>query len=90
MKKDFEKRFEQKIDALATATTKGFDSMAIMVQHGFEETVSKTELKTELGEVKIRLDRIENILLRDHNNRIERIEDKLMRVEVILGQRLKS
>ncbi len=87
--------FEEKIDRLAAATEKGFENMAIMVQRGFEETASKSdleavrlELKSGIGEVKIRLDRIENILLRDHNNRIERLEDKLMQVEVILGKKL--
>ncbi|OGZ12288.1 MAG: hypothetical protein A3D67_03145 [Candidatus Lloydbacteria bacterium RIFCSPHIGHO2_02_FULL_51_22] len=69
-----------------------FDDLAAMIQRGFEETASKTELgevKSELGEVKVRLDRVENILLRDRTNRIERIEDKLLQVEVLLGQRFK-
>ena len=130
MQSDF-KKIEEKIDKLASATTRGFekvdkkfgsidkrfagidkrfdgidkkfdgmdkkfegkfDDLAAMIQRGFEETASKIELgevKSELGEVKIRLDRIENILLRDNTNRIERIEDKLLQVEVLLGQRFK-
>ena len=103
MPKDFEKRIEEKINKLAETTAAGFkavdkkiDGLAAMVNRGFEETATKAELedvrvelKGEMSEVKMRLDRIENILLRDHNNRIERLEDKLLQVEVILGRRLK-
>ena len=106
MGKDFGK-IEEKIDKLASATTRGFekvdkkfekvdkkfeekiDTLAIMVQRGFEETATKVELNAVETRLGMRLDRIENILLRDHNNRIERIEDKLMQVEVLLGQRFK-
>jgi len=61
------------------------DDLVAATASGFQETATKTEL----GEVNTRLDRIEHVLLRDHNNRIERIEDKLMQTEVILGQRFK-
>ena len=50
------------------------------------------EFKIETGEsfdkVDERLEHIENIMIRDDRKRIERIEDKLLKVEVILGKRL--
>jgi|SRR3989339_437034 len=42
-----------------------------------------------LDKIEGRLDGIENILLRNHNNRIERLEDKILQVQVILGKTLK-
>src|SRR3989338_6863257 len=90
------KAVDEKIDGLAASVDEKIDGLAAMVSRGFEETATKAELedvrvelKGEMSEVKMRLDRIENILLRDHNNRIERLEDKLLQVEVILGRRLK-
>ena len=78
-----DKRFDD-VDARFDDVDAKFDDLAAMTARGFEETATKSEL----GEVRTRLDRIENILLRDHNNRIERLEDKLLQVEVILGKKL--
>ncbi|MBI3075207.1 MAG: hypothetical protein HYY92_03295 [Parcubacteria group bacterium] len=87
-------RFDS-VDAKFDAVDARFDELAAMTARGFEETATKSELeevrlelKGEIGEVKMRLDRMENILLRDHDNRIERLEDKLLQVEVILGKKL--
>ncbi len=83
------KAVDKKINDLAASVDERFDDLAAMTARGFEETATKTELHAVEARLDIRLDRIENILLRDHNNRIERLEDKLLQVEVILGQRLK-
>ena len=72
------------------------DTLAVMVQKGFEETATdirgvKEEVKDLRGEmnerfnkVDERLDRIENILIRAHENRIGRLEDGLRVVKTRL------
>lgn len=54
-----------------------------------EETSSlksdMSSLRTEMNE---RFDRIENILYRGHENRIEKLEDKIAQIQVILGKKL--
>ncbi len=78
------------INTLAKATTQGFEGMAIMVQRGFEETATKTELNAVESRLSMRLDRIENILLRDHNNRIERIDPVRSRGRTRIYRKKKS
>lgn len=46
-----------------------------MVGRGFEEVSKNFE------DVTHRLDRIENIILTDHRNRLERVEDKIRLLE---------
>ncbi len=63
------------------------DDLARMVQKGFENTATKSdvsELRSDMPEVNLRLDRIENPLLRAHENRIERLEDKMRIVETAM------
>ncbi|MBI3020322.1 MAG: hypothetical protein HYY60_03300 [Parcubacteria group bacterium] len=57
------------VDAKFDAVDARFDELAAMTARGFEETATKSELeevrlelKGEIGEVKMRLDRMENIL----------------------------
>ena len=58
------------------------DDLAVMVQKGFLETGKKIDmlrsdiggLKSDMTDVKSRLDRIEKIFLVDHKHRIERLE----------------
>jgi hypothetical protein len=73
------------------------DELAIMMNTSFvnlkkdlEEKIDdfKAETKSEFKEVHERLDRIENVLIRDDRKRIDRLEDKLLQVEVILGKKL--
>lgn len=75
-------------------TKKGItiDGLARMVQKGFEETAKHIDVRFEhvekrLNEIEIRLDRIENILIAAHENRIERLEDKMRQLETLLGRK---
>ena len=52
------------------------DDLAVMVQNGFNETNEKME--KGFNEVNIRLDRIENTLLKNHEERIKRLESALV------------
>lgn len=72
------------------------DELAIMVQRGFEDTASKTDtaskadiarIDSRLSGIDVRLDRIENLLLRGHDNRIELLEDKMRMVQTALACR---
>jgi len=69
------------------------DDLAHMIQeHVVTKMATKEELHTgfqtvnsRLDKVDIRLDRIENLLLRDHLNRIERLEDSIRVVKTKVG-----
>jgi len=63
------------------------DSLAIMTQNGFVEIDKKFEEQREYMDdrfdgVELRLDRIENLILTDHTQRLERLEDRMRRFEV--------
>lgn len=62
------------IEDLARITTKGFD--------GVEKRIGGVE-----SEMRKRFDRTENLLSRDHLNRIERLEDTVLRLKVKAGIR---
>jgi hypothetical protein len=80
------------------------DELAIMMNASFEDlrhNLGKKidDVKDELDDFKKEttnrfdtieesLERIENVLIRDDRKRIERLEDKLLQVEVILGKKL--
>lgn len=68
---------------------KKIDGLASMVARGFEHTATKkdiSEVRTRLDGIDDRLDRIENLLIRAHENRIERLEDKVRVLETALGR----
>jgi len=48
------------------------DELATMVQHGFEHIEEKFDKRFDA--VEVRLDRIENITLQGHKNRLARVE----------------
>ncbi|MFA5878279.1 MAG: hypothetical protein WC845_02855 [Candidatus Staskawiczbacteria bacterium] len=52
-----------------------------MVQKGFNEVAKKTETSSEFKEIKTRLARIENILLKQHSQQIESLEKRINRLE---------
>ncbi len=60
------------------------DDLAIMVQKGFEETAKKADIDKRFDEVDKRFDRIENILLKQHSDRIEKLELEMMRLKEAL------
>ncbi len=64
------------------------EDLALMVARGFDEVNSKiAELATKVELQKVeerltkRIDHIENLLLTDHRNRIERLEDRIRVLE---------
>ena len=75
------------------------NELAVMIADSFKwvgENISdlREETKKSFSEINIRLDsmdtwldRIENLLLRDHLNRIERLEDSMLAVKKKVGVR---
>ncbi len=62
------------------------EDLAVITQQGFvglEDRVNK-----RFDNVEGRLDRIENTLYLRHDNRLDKIEDKLLQIQVILGKKL--
>jgi phage gp16-like protein len=72
------------------------DDLAVMTQRGFD--VNHTEFKHirgnlgdmsgELGKMNTRLDRIENLLIRAHDQRLDRLEDQMRRTITLFEKRL--
>lgn len=60
------------------------DDLAIMIQKSFNH--SSTELQEVKRDLEIRLDRIENLLISSINNRLDRLEDKMLKVEATIGK----
>ncbi|MDO8594334.1 MAG: hypothetical protein Q7R93_02355 [bacterium] len=63
------------------------DDLAGMVKRGFDETAKKTEMEAGFEAVNKRLDHIENLLIRAHDNRITALEDSMRLVKTKLGVR---
>lgn len=57
------------------------EDLARMTAKGFADT------EKCFDGLEARLDRIEHLLLRDHLNRIERLEDNVLRLKVKVGMR---
>lgn len=76
------------IEELARITAKGFDGVHGQIG-GVQGQISevKSEMSGLRSEMKKGFDRIENLLLRDHLNRIERLEDTVLRLKVKVGIR---
>jgi methyl-accepting chemotaxis protein len=64
---------------------KSVENLAMMTQRGFEGVESRMTTKEEMTE---RFNRVENILYRGHDNRLERLEDDMLRVKTFLGKKL--
>ena len=73
------------------------DDLALMVQKGFVAIDKRFDgvdkrfdgVDKRFDKVEERLDRIENILINEHNSRIERLEDKMLQVQVLLKTNFK-
>jgi len=66
------------------------DKLAIIVEGGFDRADKRidqleTKMDKKFDDVYIRLDRIENLLLQDHLNRIERLEDSVRQLKTKTG-----
>ena len=67
------------IEDLAIMTEKGFSG----VHNKIDEEIKnlRNDMNKRFDEVDERFDRIENITLRNHENKIENLEDKMRKVE---------
>jgi hemerythrin superfamily protein len=72
------KHLEGKIDILETKVDGVQDEL-----HEF-----RVDTTQRLGRIDERLEHIEDTMIREDRQRIERLEDKLIQVEVILGKKL--
>ena len=59
------------------------ENLAGMVKRGFDGTDKKIE--KGFKEVNIRLDRIENFILKQHSQKIESLEKRILRLEEALA-----
>ena len=76
----------EKVDKKFESVDKQIDNLAISVKKGFDEADKnlkdfRVEVNVRFNKVETRLDRIENILVTGHENRIERLEDKVRVLE---------
>lgn len=71
------------IEDLALITQRGFEGLEQRMREEFKQELKETE-KRLTEKLDDRCDRIEFILLRDQSNRLERLEDKMRRVETAL------
>lgn len=85
---NIEKSTDKKIGDLAEKMEKGFvriekstdkkiGDLAIMVQKGFEQTASKVDLENLKTEMNQRFDRVENVLIAKHDERITYLEQRV-------------
>ncbi len=70
------------------------EKLAIMIKTGFDGTATKQEVTAgfegvdkKFGELEYRLDRIENLIIRGQENRIEKLEDNMRLVKTKLDIR---
>ena len=63
------------------------ETLAGMVKRGFDETAKKTEVDARFDGIEKELQRIENIVIRAHDNRITALEDNMRLVKTKLGVR---
>ncbi|KKS65638.1 MAG: hypothetical protein UV67_C0001G0015 [Parcubacteria group bacterium GW2011_GWC1_43_12] len=61
------------------------DSLAGMIQRGFGEMAKKAEVDQQFNSVNDRLDRIEKLLIDDHNRRIEKLESAVKELKDLLA-----
>ncbi len=64
------------------------EDLAVITANGFRAVDTRfEEVDKRFDEMNVRFDRIENILLRDHLNRIERLEDTVLQLKTKVGMR---
>lgn len=61
------------------------ETLAVMVQKGFNETAQKSEMDLGFKEVNKRLDKIENVLIRQHSEEIEYLKKRVSKLEDALA-----
>lgn len=53
------------------------EDLAVMVKRGFDETAKQSEVNKRFDRIETRLNDIENTLLKNHEERIKRLENAL-------------
>ena len=64
------------------------DDLAVMVKKGFDETEKRVNLDAltkDVAELSTKVTRIENILIRAHDNRIYKVEDDIRLIKTKVG-----
>ncbi|MEK7664092.1 MAG: hypothetical protein AAB340_01430 [Patescibacteria group bacterium] len=61
------------------------NDLAVMVQKGFNETATKSELKSLETKMDKRFDKIEKIILADYGDRIEKLEVEVKELKDLLA-----
>ncbi|MEK7169683.1 MAG: hypothetical protein AAB767_00150 [Patescibacteria group bacterium] len=64
------------------------DDLAVMVKKGFDETAKRVNLDAltkDVAELSTKVTRIENILIRAHDNRIYKVEDDIRLIKTKVG-----
>jgi len=84
MKKQIRTEKETDTEFLARLMADGF----VRVGNQINGLATKEELREFRDETNDRFRRLENILYRGHDNRIEKLEDKIAQIQVILGKKL--
>ena len=79
--KQGKKTIEDLVENLAVSTQRNFDSLGREMNGRFDEVDKKFEA------VELRFDRIENLLMRAHENRLEKLEDNMRLVKTKLSIR---
>ena len=54
------------------------EDLVVMVKKGFDETAKQIDIDSRFDKIEVRLDRIEETLLKNHEIRIKRLEDALV------------
>lgn len=65
------------------------NELAVMIKNGFDQTATKEDFKyleKRIDGIDIRLDRIENLLITSIYNRLDRLEDKMLKVETVISK----
>lgn len=61
------------------------DDLAMMIQKGFEETAKREEVNERFDKVEDRLENIEKLILADHKQRIEKLEEEVKELKELLA-----
>lgn len=61
------------------------DKLARMIQKGFLETTKKDEVNKRFDKIENRLENIEKLILADHKQRIEELEEAVKELKELLS-----
>jgi len=61
------------------------DELARMIKKGFDDTAKKADVGLRFDKIENRLDRIEKLLIEDHQKRIEKLEDEMKELKAALA-----